>query len=67
MTAHDRHLRLVPDPPSTDRPAQLTFGVLTADQRGETASVDGLRPAREVLAEELEPIAQRLRARGGLV
>ncbi len=61
------HLRLVNerDTPRL-RAAQLTFGALTPHERGETNAVRDLKPAREVLAGELERLAARLRAKGGL-
>jgi hypothetical protein len=55
----DRHLRVVPEPEPERRRAQLTFGVLSADDRGE----DSTEPNP---ATELERIAQRLRAKGGI-
>lgn len=63
-----RHLRLVPSAatssPPERPPAQLTFGVLTAEQRG--ADTEPLKPVGIVFADELDALAARLRARGGI-
>lgn len=54
----DRHLHVVPDPEPGRRRAQLTFGVQSAEERGESTERDH--------AAELERIAQKLRAKGGI-
>lgn len=63
-----RHLRIVPPPatssPAERRPAQLNFGVLTAEQLG--TGTEPLKPVGVVLADELERIAARLRAKGSI-
>lgn len=60
-----RHLRLVPERPSEALRAQLTFGALSAADRG--ADAEPVRPGLDVeTAERFTTIRQRLLEQGGL-